>query len=199
MAKFGIGQALTRREDQRLITGTGQYIDDLSLPNEVHMVFLRSAHAHARIVSIDTASAKAAPGVIAVLTGAEMAKDGIGAFPLGPGLVGADGKPAARRRTIHSRSTTVRFVGEAVVAVVAQTLAQAEDAAELVAVEYQELPAVTTISAALAAGRTAGVAGSARQRSRADAVGQTGGLCGRVREARSTSPSFRFTTNGSSR
>ena len=106
MAKFGIGQALTRREDQRLITGTGQYIDDLSLPNEVHMVFVRSPHAHARIVSIDAASAKAAPGVIAVLTGAELVKDGIGAFPLGPGLVDADGKPAARRRTTRSRSTT---------------------------------------------------------------------------------------------
>jgi aerobic carbon-monoxide dehydrogenase large subunit len=152
MAKFGIGQALTRREDQRLITGTGQYIDDLSLPNEVHMVFLRSAHAHARIVSIDTASAKAAPGVIAVLTGAEMAKDGIGAFPLGPGLVGADGKPAGAPPYHPLAVDTVRFVGEAVVAVVAQTLAQAVDAAELVAVEYQELPAVTTISAALAAG-----------------------------------------------
>ena len=57
MAKFGIGQALTRREDQRLITGTGQYIDDLSLPNEVHMTFVRSPHAHARIVAIDTTSA----------------------------------------------------------------------------------------------------------------------------------------------
>jgi carbon-monoxide dehydrogenase large subunit len=152
MAKFGIGQALTRREDQRLITGTGQYIDDLSLPNEVHMVFLRSAHAHARIVSIDTAPAKAAPGVIAALTGAEMAKDGIGAFPLGPGLVGADGKPAGAPPYYPLAVDTVRFVGQAVVAVVAQTLAQAMDAAELVVVEYQELPAVTAVDAALAQG-----------------------------------------------
>jgi carbon-monoxide dehydrogenase large subunit len=152
MAKFGIGQALTRREDQRLITGTGQYIDDLSLPNEVHMVILRSAHAHARIVSIDTAPAKAAPGVIAVLTGAEMVKDGIGAFPLGPGLVGADGKPAGAPPYYPLAVETVRFVGQAVVAVVAQTLAQAMDAAEMVAVEYQELPAVTAIGAALAEG-----------------------------------------------
>jgi aerobic carbon-monoxide dehydrogenase large subunit len=150
MAKFGIGQALTRREDQRLITGTGQYIDDLSLPNEVHMVFLRSPHAHAHIVSIDTAPAKAAPGVIAVLTGAEMAKDGIGAFPLGPGLVGADGKPAGAPPYYALEVDTVRFVGQAVVAVVAQTLAQAVDAAELVVVEYQELPAVTAVDAALA-------------------------------------------------
>jgi carbon-monoxide dehydrogenase large subunit len=152
MAKFGIGQALTRREDQRLITGTGQYIDDLSLPNEVHTVFVRSPHAHARVVSIDAASAKATPGVIAVLTGAEMAKDGIGAFPLGPGLVGADGKPAGAPPYYALAVDTVRFVGQAVAAVVAQTLAQALDAAEHVAVEYQELPPVTTIDAALAMG-----------------------------------------------
>jgi len=152
MAKFGIGQALTRREDQRLITGTGQYIDDLSLPNEVHMVFVRSAHAHARIVSIDPASANSAPGVIAVLTGADLIKDGIGAFPLGPGLVGADGKPSGAPPYYPLAVDDVRFVGQAVAAVIAQTRAQAEDAAELVAVEYQELPAVTTIAAALAKG-----------------------------------------------
>jgi carbon-monoxide dehydrogenase large subunit len=152
MTKFGIGQALTRREDQRLITGTGQYIDDLSLPNEVHMAFVRSPHAHARIVSIDAASAKAAPGVIAVLTGAELARDGIGAFPLGPGLMDADGKPSGAPPYYSLAVDDVRFVGEAVAAVVAQTRAQAEDAAEQVAVEYQELPAVTTIEGALAKG-----------------------------------------------
>ena len=152
MTKFGIGQALTRREDQRLITGTGQYIDDLSLPNEVHMVFVRSAHAHAHIVSIDAAAAKSAPGGVAVLTGAEMVKDGIGAFPLGPGLVGADGKPAGAPPYYPLAVDEVRFVGQAVAAVIAQTLAQAVDAAESVAVEYQELPTVTTIEGALAKG-----------------------------------------------
>src|SRR5207342_3479097 len=111
----------------------GQYIDDLSLPNEVHMALVRSPHAHARIVSIDAAPAKAAPGVTAVLTGAEMAKDGIGAFPLGPGLVGADGKPAGAPPYYSLAVDEVRFVGQAVAAVIAQTRLQAEDAAERVA------------------------------------------------------------------
>ena len=70
MAKFGIGQAMTRREDQRLLFGTGQYVDDVAMANEVFVVFVRSPHAHARIVSIDAKSAKAMPGVVAVLTGA---------------------------------------------------------------------------------------------------------------------------------
>src|SRR5262245_38258655 len=114
MTRFGIGQALTRREDQRLITGTGRYVDDMSLPGEAHMVFVRSTYPHARIVSIDAASAKAAPGVIAVLTGADLVKDGIGAFPLGPGLVGPDGKPAGAPPYHALAVDTVRFVGEAV-------------------------------------------------------------------------------------
>jgi len=150
MTRFGIGQALKRREDQRLITGTGQYIDDVSLPNETHIAFLRSPHAHARIVSIDTAAAVAAPGVVAVLTGAELAKDGVGAFPLGPGLVDADGKPAGAPPYYALAVDDVRFVGQAVAAVVARTRLQAEDAAEQVAVEYEILPAVTTIEGALA-------------------------------------------------
>ena len=150
MTRFGIGQALKRREDQRLITGTGQYIDDVSLPNELHMAFVRSPHPHARIVSIGTAAAMAAPGVVAVLTGAELAKDGVGAFPLGPGLVGADGKPAGAPPYYPLAVGDVRFVGEAVAAVIARTRLQAEDAAEQVAVEYQVLPAVTTIEGALA-------------------------------------------------
>jgi aerobic carbon-monoxide dehydrogenase large subunit len=152
MTKFGIGQAATRREDQRLITGTGQYIDDLSLPNEVHMVFVRSAHPHARIVSIDAKGAKAAPGVIAVLTGVELVKDGIGAFPLGPGLADAEGKPRGAPPYHALAVDEVRFVGQAVAAVIAQTRAQAEDAVEQVTVEYRELPAVTTIEGALAKG-----------------------------------------------
>ncbi|HXX10476.1 MAG TPA: xanthine dehydrogenase family protein molybdopterin-binding subunit [Burkholderiales bacterium] len=150
MTRFGIGQALKRREDQRLITGTGQYIDDVSLPNELHMAFVRSPHPHARIVSIGTAAAMAVPGVVAVLTGAELTKDGVGAFPLGPGLVGADGKPAGAPPYYPLAVGDVRFVGEAVAAVIARTRLQAEDAAEQVAVEYQVLPAVTTIEGALA-------------------------------------------------
>ena len=92
MAKFGIGQAITRREDQRLLTGTGKYVDDVPLKNQTHLVFVRSPHAHAKIVSIDTSAAKSAAGVIGVFTGAELLADGVGDFPIGPGLKNAVGK-----------------------------------------------------------------------------------------------------------
>jgi len=152
MTKFGIGQALTRREDQRLLTGTGQYVDDVVLPNQTHMVFVRSPHAHARIRAVDGSAAMKAAGVLAVLTGAELKADGIGFFPLIPGIPGPDGKPMAAPPYYPLAVDEARFVGEAVAAVVAQTRAQAEDAAEQVAVNYEELPAVVTIDAALAAG-----------------------------------------------
>ena len=96
MAKFGIGQAITRREDQRLLTGTGKYVDDVPLKNQTHLVFVRSPHAHARIVSIDTSAAKSAAGVIGVFTGAELLADGVGDFPIGPGLK-PDRLPSASR------------------------------------------------------------------------------------------------------
>ena len=95
MTKFGIGQAITRREDQRLLTGTGQYVDDMTLPNQAHIAFVRAPHAHARIVAIDTAAASSAPGVLGVFTGAQMKVEGIGHFPINPGLVNAAGKPRA--------------------------------------------------------------------------------------------------------
>jgi carbon-monoxide dehydrogenase large subunit len=150
MTKFGIGQAITRREDQRLLTGTGQYVDDTSLGGETHLVLVRSPHAHARIVSIDTQAAKAMPGVVAVFTGIELRADGIGAFPTFAGLTNAEGKPMAAPPYYPLAVGEVRFVGEAVAAVVAQTRLQAQDAAEQVTVEYEELPTVVTIEAATA-------------------------------------------------
>ena len=150
MTKFGIGQAITRREDQRLLTGTGQYVDDTSVSGETHLVLVRSPHAHARIVSIDTQAAKAMPGVIAVFTGADLQADGVGAFPTFAGLMNAEGKPMAAPPYYPLAVGEVRFVGEAVAAVVAQTRLQAQDAAEQVAVEYEELPTVVTIEAATA-------------------------------------------------
>ena len=152
MTKFGIGQAITRREDQRLLTGQGKYIDDVSLPNEVHVVFVRSPHARARIKSIDTSAARSAPGVLSVLTGKDLAADGIGAFPIPPGLQRADGKPMTAPPYYPLAVDEARFVGEAVAAVIAETRAQAEDAAEQVAVDYEDLQPVTTIDGALAAG-----------------------------------------------
>jgi carbon-monoxide dehydrogenase large subunit len=150
MTKFGIGQAITRREDQRLLTGTGQYVDDTSVAGETYLVLVRSPHAHARIVSIDTQAAKAMPGVEAVLTGADLKADGIGFFPIGPGLVNAAGKPMAAPPYYPLAVDEARFVGEAVAAVIAQTRMQAQDAAEQVMVEYAELPALVTIEAATA-------------------------------------------------
>ena len=152
MAKYGIGQAMVRREDQRLLYGAGQYVDDLSLPGEVFVAFVRSAHAHARIVSIDAQAARAMPGVVAVLTGADLKADGIGPLPDGQGLKRADGKPMCGPPHHALAVDAARFVGEALAAVIAQTRLQAEDAAEQVMVEYKELPAVVTIEAATAKG-----------------------------------------------
>src|SRR6185312_11394251 len=145
MAKFGIGQAMTRREDLRLLTGKGQYIDDLSLPNEAFVAFVRSPYAHAKIVSIDASAAKALPGVIAVLTGAELSADGVGAFGISPGLKQPNGEPMTSEPYYPLAVDEARFVGQAVAAVVAQTRAQAEDAVEQVVVGYDELPAVISL------------------------------------------------------
>jgi carbon-monoxide dehydrogenase large subunit len=152
MTKFGIGQAITRREDQRLLTGQGKYIDDVSLPNEAHVVFVRSPFARARIKSIDTKAAASASGVVAVLTGKDLLADTIGEFPIGPGLQRADGKPMTAPPYYALATDEARFVGQAVAAVIAESRAQAEDAAEQVAVDYEELPVVTSVEAALASG-----------------------------------------------
>ena len=150
MAKYGIGQAITRREDQRLLLGTAQFVDDMALPGETFVIFVRSPHAHARIVSIDTSAAKAMTGVLAVYTGADLQADGVGPLPIGPGLQRADGEAMDGPPNDPIAVDTARHVGEAVAAVVAETRAQAEDAAEHVAVEYDELPAVVTIEQASA-------------------------------------------------
>ncbi len=152
MAKFGIGQAMTRREDQRLLFGTGQYVDDVAVANEVFVAFVRSPHAHARIESIDAEAAKAMPGVVAVLIGADLKADGIGPLPDGAGLKRADGKPMCGAPHDALAVETARYVGEPVAAVFATSRILAEDAAEQVMVSYQELPAVVTIEAATAKG-----------------------------------------------
>jgi aerobic carbon-monoxide dehydrogenase large subunit len=150
MAKYGIGQALKRREDQRLLFGTGRFLDDVSLPGEVHVAFLRSPHAHARIVSIDTDAAKKMPGVVAVFTGAELKAEGVEPLPINPGLKRADGKPMSAPPNNPLALEKVYYVGEPVVAIVADSRLRADDAAEQVMVEYEELPAVIGIEAATA-------------------------------------------------
>ena len=155
MEKFGIGQPVRRVEDPRLLTGRGRFVDDIDLSRQCHGSVLYSPHAHALIRNIDTAEAKAAPGVLCVLTGADAQRDGLGPLPsrLNPhelGLVGIPPAfPAPRPILVHDR---VRCVGDRVAFVVAETAAQARDAAELIAVEYEPLPAVVDIEDAVKPG-----------------------------------------------
>ena len=149
VAGFGIGQPVRRKEDARLLTGRGCYVDDLAPAGLVYAVFVRSPHAHARIVSVDKSTALAAPGVLAVLTGADYRSDGLGPIPHAAGLMGPPdlrarlpGAPPITPAHYPMPEDRVRFVGEPVAVVVAATIAQAKDAAELVAVAYETLPAV---------------------------------------------------------
>ncbi len=148
--QFGIGQPVRRKEDVRLLTGRGTYTDDINVGGQAHMAVLRSPHAHARIVSMNLDAARAAPGVIAVLTGQDAEADGIGLFPVMVEVPAMDGTPPlyAPPRTIL-QTERVRFVGDLVVAVVAETRAQAQDACELVEIEYEPLPAITDTARAL--------------------------------------------------
>ena len=148
MGEFAIGQGVSRFEDPRLVQGGGRYVDDIKLPGMVHGVVVRSPHAHAKIVSIDTAAAKAAPGVLAVLTAADVKAAGWLDIPVPGGLKRRDGSPMYKPRYPILAETHVRWVGDYVAFVVAETVAQAMDAAELVAVDYEELPAVVSTAEA---------------------------------------------------
>jgi carbon-monoxide dehydrogenase large subunit len=150
--RSSIGASPRRREDARFLTGQGAYLADLRFPGLVHAVLLRSPHAHARIVAIDTALACAAPGVRAVLTAADVRADGL--QPLLPTVAAnpQTGEAFAFLPQPLLAAKRVRHVGEAVALIVADTKAQALDAAELVAVDYDPLPAVTDAAAAAAPG-----------------------------------------------
>ncbi len=142
MGEFGIGQPVPRFEDPRLVRGEGRYVGDIMLPGTAFGYVLRSPHAHAKIRSIDTAKAKAAPGVLCVLTGADYAASGFGDLPVPGGLKRRDGSPMYRPRFPALVTDRVRWVGDYVAFVVAETLHQAADAAELIEVDYEPLPAV---------------------------------------------------------
>ncbi len=151
MTKFGIGQPVPRLEDPRFITGRGRYVDDIDMPLQCHGVLVMSPHAHARIKSIDTAAAKAAPGVLAALTGADVEADKIGSLvPVMPEDMGGP-KGYRTLRPILS-SSKVRAVGDRVAFVVAETLQQARDAAELIAIDYEPLAAVVALEDAVKPG-----------------------------------------------
>src|SRR5262252_8259054 len=152
MGEFAIGQSVSRFEDPRLLKGGGRYVGDMVLPGMVSAYVLRSPHAHARIRSIDTTKAKAAPGVLAVLTGADWAASGFGDLPVAAGMKLRDGAPMYRPKYPALVQDRVRWVGDYVAFVVAETRLQATDAAELIAVDYEPLPAVVSTAAAAAPG-----------------------------------------------
>jgi carbon-monoxide dehydrogenase large subunit len=155
LREYGIGQSLPRSEDIRLVQGRGGYTDDFGFANQAHLYVVRSPHPAARIVSIDTRAARALPGVLAVLTGDDVIADGLGTFPCRVKRHTRDGKPNFVPPHRALAAGRVRHVGDAVVAVVAETLAIAKDAGELVAVEYEELPAVTGTADAIRRGAPA--------------------------------------------
>ena len=146
MNKFGIGQPVSRKEDPRFLMGRGRFVDDISLPGQTYAFVLRSPHAHARIRSVRTEAAKSAPGVLLVLTGADADADQMGGLP--PMVMPEDmGGSKGGYRTVQPIlvRNRVRHVGDRVALVVAETLAQAKDAAELIEVEYDTLPSVTAL------------------------------------------------------
>jgi carbon-monoxide dehydrogenase large subunit len=141
MSATGIGASVRRKEDQRFITGKGHYTDDISRPGQTYAYFIRSPHAHAKIKRIDAGAAKRLPGVVAVLTGAELAADKIGNLICGWMIHSKDGSPMKMAAHPAIASGKACHVGDPVAVVIAETLAQAKDAAEKVTVDYEVLPA----------------------------------------------------------
>ena len=151
MARYGVGQAVSRKEDDRFTTGRGSYVDDLILPDQLYAVLVRSPHAHAELCAVDSAEARGAAAVLAVVTGADIAAAGLGDVPVLPRLYDPDASRRAEilgtRNVIPPRPLLardrVRHVGDPIVMVVAETLDAARDAADLVHIAYAPLPAVT--------------------------------------------------------
>jgi carbon-monoxide dehydrogenase large subunit len=143
MGKFGIGQSVTRFEDRRLLRGGGRYNGDVNLPGQTHAVLVRSVHAHARVLAIDTSATLKAPGVVAVFTGADLARDKLGTMRMTLTRKRPDGSPMFALPHRGLTQERVRYVGDPLAMVIAETQAQAEDAAELVRIDYDPLPSVT--------------------------------------------------------
>ena len=151
VTRFGSGRSVKRIEDEGLLKGVGKFTDDVVPAGQLNVCFVRSPYPHAKLLSVDTAAARALPGVVGIYTGAELAAAGVKPLPGSKDFKRAGGAPGAtppRRPLAHER---VRFVGEAVALVAAETLQQARDAAEAVVVEYEELPAVVDLKQAVAA------------------------------------------------
>ncbi|MFM8629973.1 MAG: xanthine dehydrogenase family protein molybdopterin-binding subunit, partial [Betaproteobacteria bacterium] len=140
-----IGESVLRKEDIRFLTGAGQYTDDVQLANMSYTVFVRSPHAHAKIKSINKKAAASAPGVIAVFDGQDVANDKIGGLPCGWLITSTDGQPMKEPPHPILAQGKARYVGDHVVMVIAETLEQARNAAELVEIDYEVLPAVVGV------------------------------------------------------
>ncbi|MBB4265498.1 xanthine dehydrogenase family protein molybdopterin-binding subunit [Roseospira visakhapatnamensis] len=141
-----VGTSVKRTEDARFLTGRGRYTDDLHRPGQVHACFVRSPHAHARVLDVDGAPAMAIPGVVAVLTGADMAAEGIGGLPCGWQVIGKGGVPMQEPPHPPLALDRVRTVGDAVAVVLAENRHAARDGAEAVVVDYDPLPAVAHVA-----------------------------------------------------
>ena len=148
----GIGASVRRKEDVRFLSGRGNYTDDINRPGQLYAVMRRSDRPHAKILGIDTAAASAAPGVVAIFTGADMAKEEIGGLPCGWQIHNKDGSPMAEPPHPVLAVGKVRHVGDPVAVVIADTKQQARDAAELISIDYQDLPSVSSTPDALATG-----------------------------------------------
>jgi carbon-monoxide dehydrogenase large subunit len=143
--QFGIGQPVRRFEDPRLLRGEGRFINDLNLEGQAHLVFVRSPHAHARIRSVEAAEARAMPGVLGVFTVEDLERDGVGTTAPALKRTRPDGTPMFWRAHPGLAKGKVRHVGDPVACVVAETFAQAKDAAEQVAIDYEDLPLRTPV------------------------------------------------------
>ena len=143
LQKYGVGQPVRRKEDDTLVRGKGKYTDDFTLPGQAYCWMVRSSHAHGIIKGIGTAAAKAMPGVLGVWTGKDLEAAGYNPFTCGLPLKSRDGSPLLQTNRPALATDKVRFVGDPVAFVVAETLAQARDAAEAVELDIEPLPAVT--------------------------------------------------------
>ena len=148
----GIGASVKRKEDHRFLSGRGNYTDDINRPGQLYAVMRRSDRPHARLLNVDTSAAKAAPGVIAIYTGADLDADGVGGVPCGWQIHNKDGSPMAEPKHPVLAVGKVRHVGDPVAVIIAETKQQAKNAAELVEISYDDLPGIATMKAATAPG-----------------------------------------------
>src|SRR5580704_4204886 len=144
LMKFGVGQPIPKKKDTTLLRGRGRYTDDINLPGQAYAVMVRSKIAHGVVKDIDTKAASAMPGVLVILTHADLEAAGFGPLKCGMNIPQRDGSPMKTPPRPSLAKGKVRYVGETVACVVAETAVQAKDAAEAVEVDIEELPAVTT-------------------------------------------------------